>query len=287
MFFNNDLLVAAGVDPAKPPATWDEMLAAVPKLFKKEGENIAQFAFVPLWGSGGALAGWMIPYWQQNGELLSADERKSTLNNDKMVKAFEYTKRIYDLQGGRPAIEKARGDQVHEKIFSGGKLAMYFETYDTPFHQDKKDAWGKIKWSVNFAPIPPGGRPATYGGGWSNVIPMGAKNPDVAFAFIEFLTEPSVEARWQDFLGRIPSRKSVANSNDWQKGQPIRAHAAKEMAGANWVVTAPGGGPILQVHIQLAVDIYDGKKTIQEALKEADEKTQQLLDEAEKTSVVK
>jgi len=59
------------------------------------------------------------------------------------------------------------------------------------------------------------------------------------------------------------------------------------MAGAKWVISVPGGRAILGLHDELQNNIWQKKKTIQEALKETDEKVQQALDEALKHAVLK
>jgi len=290
LFLNNDALLEVGLDPAKPPATWDDMQSAVNKLFKKSGAEIARLAFAPGFGSEGNAGGWQVPYWQQGGELLSADETKSTINNEKAVRAFEYTLRLYEAQGGYDAIGAwVKAGQANPRdLLPLGKLAMLMEKYYTPIQKEHKEKWDKIKFTLSTMPIPPGGQNATSGAGWAHIIPTGAKNGEAAFAFLEFLFDKPQDLRYADVAEHMAVRKSVANSNDFIKNNPIRQHAVKEMAGARWVVTAPGGLQILGVHDgELPLNIWQKKKTIPEALAEAEAKCQKFLDEAEAKSVVK
>ena len=286
LFYNNDALLEVGLDPERPPTSWDEFHDAINKTFKKDGGSIARLGYVPLWGSGGSLAGWMIPYWQQGGDLTSADDSTSTMNNEMMVNAFEHTVRMYDEQDGYDAVAEFRGDIRTQQIFIDSKLAMYFEIYDIPNFPAYREGFAALSFGLAVEPIPPGGTPATYGGGGSKVMPNASSNPDGAFAFLEWLYDAPQELRFNDAKGRLPVQKAIANSPEWTKDDPLRLQASIEMAGAHWVVTAPGGIEILGLHVALPRAIYQGEKTIQEAIAETNEQTQIVLDETLSNSVL-
>lgn len=286
LFYNDDALVEVGLDPESPPTSWDEFHEAINLTFKKDGANIERLGFVPLWGSGGALAGWMIPYWQQGGSLTSADDSTSTMDNELMVNAFEHTLRMYEAQDGYAAIQEFRGEIRPQQIFVDGKLAMYFEIYDIPNFPDYREGFAALNYGLAVEPIPPGGTPATYGGGGSKVLPNASTNPEGAFAFLEWLYDAPQELRFNDEKGRLPVQQAIANSPEWTKDDPLRLQAAVEMAGAHWVVTAPGGIQILGLHVALPRTIYQGEKTIQEAIAETNEQTQIVLDETLANSVL-
>ena len=286
LFYNNDALLEVGLDPERPPTSWDEFHEAINKTFKKEAGSIARLGYVPLWGSGGSLAGWMIPYWQQGGDLTSADDSTSTMNNEMMVNAFEHTVRMYDEQDGFDAVAEFRGDIRTQQIFIDSKLAMYFEIYDIPNFPAYREGFAALSFGLAVEPIPPGGTPATYGGGGSKVMPNASSNPDGAFAFLEWLYDAPQELRFNDAKGRLPVQKAIANSPEWTKDDPLRLQASIEMAGAHWVVTAPGGIEILGLHVALPRAIYQGEKTIQEAIAETNEQTQIVLDETLSNSVL-
>ena len=286
LFLNHDVLIDVGLDPEADIGDWDDFHSASNKMFTQEGDNITRLGFVPNWGSAGIIAGWMIPYWQQGMELTSADESKATMDNSEMAAALEHSTRFYDEQGGWDAVQASRGDIRPQIFFTQGGVGMFFDTYSSPRELNYREEFAKIDYSVVFEPFPDDGQPATYGGGWSNVIPTGAKSAEGAFQFLEFLFMPAQDSRWADHWRRIPVRKSVGNSEDFIQGDADRAHAIAEMPGAHWVVTAAGGPDILGAHIQLSRDAWQHLKTIPEAMKEANAKTQQLLDEWEANSVV-
>ncbi|MDE2931695.1 MAG: extracellular solute-binding protein [Chloroflexota bacterium] len=286
LFLNHDVLIEVGIDPEAPIGDWEDFHSVSNKVLRREGDKITRMGFVPNWGSAGIIAGWMIPYWQQGAELTSADETKATMDNAEMAAALEHSTRFYDEQGGWDTVQAFREGVDVRLLFTQGGLGLYFDTYSTPRELKYREEFEKIDYSVVFEPYPDDGEPATYGGGWSNVIPTGAKSAEGAFKFLEFLFMPPQDSGWASHWNRIPVRKSVGNSEDFIQGDPDRAHAIAEMPGAHWVVTAAGGPDILGAHIQLSRDAWQHLKTIPEAMKEANAKTQQLLDEWEANSVV-
>ena len=48
--------------------------------------------------AGNAL--WLVPFWQLGGETIDKDGARITIDNEHGIKALEWLKRLYDLQGG-------------------------------------------------------------------------------------------------------------------------------------------------------------------------------------------
>lgn len=84
LYYNIDMFKKAGLDPNKPPRTWEELKAYAKKLTKVNPDNtIAQIGFIPNYGNS-----WLYLYsWQNGGEFMSKDGRTCTLNNPASVAA--------------------------------------------------------------------------------------------------------------------------------------------------------------------------------------------------------
>jgi len=67
----------------------------------------------------------------------------------------------------------------------------------------------------------------------------------------------------------------------------LRDLAVKEMPTAQWVIAAPGGDQIIGTEVGIMGDVLSGKQSAHHALASANQKTQGLLDEAYKNSVLK
>src|SRR5690348_8440435 len=79
LYYNKDLLEKAGLDPAKPPATWADIEAAAAKLTTKDsGGNYSQLGFVSTWGNPPGFLVWYLYAWQLGGDLTSDDGTKAT-----------------------------------------------------------------------------------------------------------------------------------------------------------------------------------------------------------------
>ncbi len=196
LFWNKKLFREAGLDPERPPQTWDELLDYAKRLTKynKDG-SIKQVGYIPMFGNC-----YLYLYsWQNGGEFMSPDGRTCTMNNPQSVAALEYVTKIYDELKGVEALDS----------FSAG-----FKSYDLdPFITDLVAMRVDVGWFIAFiarygpdvdfgvapAPVPKErlegkppfeGKPKfiTWSGGHSLAIPRGAKNPELSWRFIKFMS---------------------------------------------------------------------------------------------------
>lgn len=198
LYYNKKLFREAGLDPNKPPRTWDELLAYSKKLTKynKRG-GFDRIGFIPNFGNS-----WLYLYsWQNGGEFMSPDGRTCTLNNKRSVEALEYMTSVYDALKGVEAINSfSSGFKANElDPFLTGLVAMkidgnWFLNGIARFGPD-------LDFAVAPAPVPRerfegkgrfAGEPKfiTWSGGFSLVIPRGARNPEESWRFIKWLVSP-------------------------------------------------------------------------------------------------
>jgi len=97
LHYNKGFFREAGLNPDRPPATWDEMLTAIPRLTKRTGDELERAGWVPTRGFG---VPWLVPFWQLGGELLDKDEKKVVFNSPQVAQTFEWLLRVHGLQGG-------------------------------------------------------------------------------------------------------------------------------------------------------------------------------------------
>ena len=285
-FYNQDVFEAASygpvfvepnLDPHRAPTNWDEFLHATTLTCKKGNGKIERLGF---WHGNNPLAWWLVPYWQQGGQLLSADGLTSTIDNKMLARAFALTLRLLDLQGGLDAINTFKGDEPYQAIFSTGRCAMWTDEIDVIQSSEWAEIFADMNLGVATYPVAPGGSPAAYRGGGAHVVPLDAQDPDGAFAFLEWLFKEDNDLRFNDVRGSLPARRSVANSPEYTQGDPLRLHGVREMERAQGLVSAPGARAIADIHERMAHAIWQREMSISDALADGNAQVQQALDAA-------
>jgi ABC-type glycerol-3-phosphate transport system substrate-binding protein len=137
-------------------------------------------------------------------------------------------------------------------------------------------------WELQFAfatyPVPPNGKRANYGGGWANVLSSGAKNPEAAWAFLEFLSEDEQNLKLVDRYDQLPIRVATARSERFTKKDPFRILAAEEIPYRKFVIAAPGGSETLPIQAAMVNSILQGQVSVSDGLKDGQDQMQQVLD---------
>jgi len=191
LYYNPKLLEEAGIPRDRPPRTWDELLDYAVKLTKrKEDGSFERVGFAPNYGNS-----WLYLYgWQNGGRFMSDDGRTVTLNDPKIVEALEFMRKGYDILGGREETSKSVAGfaDVDSALdaFQNDLIAMKIDTQYpiltlAKYRPDKE-------FGVALAPTPTGEDFVTWSGGFSLVIPRGARHVEESWELIKWMT--SVEA---------------------------------------------------------------------------------------------
>lgn len=124
LYYNTEIFKAAGLDPATPPTTYEEMLdmaAKIDGLKTDDGNKIYAFgqttASVPI--SGSALTAFIYNF---GGDVVNADS-ELTIDNEGFKQAIEMLKTLDD-KGYMPQNAKLKDLR---NLFALGQLAMYYD----------------------------------------------------------------------------------------------------------------------------------------------------------------
>lgn len=215
LIYNKDHFEAAGLNPDHPPATWDELEEYSKKLtIDKDGDGtIDQYGFyVPALPASGALSIWMVlqwsPYlWQAGGEIIDTSKTQFIFNSKAGVEALSLWKRIYDN------LEFKNYTLTHDIGFSSGSVSMIMDgPWDLPTFRKMKN----INWAVASLPEGPV-KKATYIAGESLAIFKQSKNPEAAWKFVKWITQPETQALFSKTSGYLPVRSSVLDRDDYKE----------------------------------------------------------------------
>lgn len=203
LYYNRDAFRAAGLDPDRPPRTWSELKRMAVKLtrFDRNG-NIERVGYLPNYGNV-----WFYMYaWQNDGEFLSPDGRRCTLDDPRNVEALAYMAGLYNAIGGLSKVDaftSGMRDGVQDPFLTGD-VAMKVD--GNWFLESIVRYNPTLDFGVAPAPVPDAryrheGRYrnettwVTWCGGFSWVIPRGvpAGMRDLAWDFIRW--DNSLEAQ--------------------------------------------------------------------------------------------
>jgi len=274
LYYNKNAFKEVGLDPNKPPATWSELEAAAAKLDKKNADGSwARLGFSPL------ITGNWDQWATVNGAQYVTNDGKPNVNDPKVVEAVNWIKKWTDGFGGYDNFVKFRGtfSSPPNDAFMSGKVAMttdingYISQLNFYRPQVKKaDGSGNeaLDWGIANLPHNDTAPAANYSGGFALSIPRGSKNADAAWEFIKCATGVQPLVSWARDTYEIPANIQAAQDPtlladpNWQ----LTIDALKTTKVIPFASQDPNYGQEVD---KRQVDVYQGKKTAQQAMDEA------------------
>ena len=184
-YWNKKIFKEVGLDPDRPPQNWKELEEYSKKIvkFDKSGK-LLRAGFVPQFGNA-LLYMYM---WQNGGKLLSDDGKKCLVYSPQNIEALKWCVDFQDkIYGGAGNLDVFSASFQSRQFdpFLVGKIAMKIDGnwILNQIAKYKPD----FDFGVSLPPSPDGKKRITWSGGHSLVIPKGAKNPELAFKFIEWM----------------------------------------------------------------------------------------------------
>jgi ABC-type glycerol-3-phosphate transport system substrate-binding protein len=163
-------------------------------------------------------------------------------------------------------------------VFTVGRLGMQYHTSNakTTYEQNVPD----VRFGIGPLPLPSGGRPMNYAGGFALSIPKAARQADGAWRLSEFLATKEPQLIWSRERAGIPVLRAVATGAEFQAGDPARKVFVDELVrGAKWVPTIPGTVDVLSAFGKEFTAAINGEKPPRDALNTAATQVQVVLDQ--------
>ncbi|WP_113701666.1 ABC transporter substrate-binding protein [Nonomuraea lactucae] len=212
----------AGLDPDKPPATWEAVSEAAKKLTKRDGGKVThaglllpsqpigrQQTFAGLLGSAG-------------GDQLSADGKQVTFDSPAGVKALEYFIAAYQ---GPEAVANQLGASyvdlpVAQQPLVTGDASMTVLAPQTI----QQIVRAKPELDIRVMPVPKfegAERGIALGGaGPGLMINKDSAQKELAWKFISYMISKGTSVEYTEGIGAIPARVSAIES-DYVKNSPV------------------------------------------------------------------
>ncbi|GLY71700.1 ABC transporter substrate-binding protein [Amycolatopsis taiwanensis] len=202
LFWNKKMFEKAGI--ANPPTTWDELRSVAKELtggdkygYMLGAKGYGSFLFWP----------WL---WQNGGKVTNEDYTKATFNDAAGQEAWEFYSGLHLKDKVVPPTFLGVTDSwdQFEQPFITEQVAM-MAAGDFAVAPLKKGNPG-LEYAV--APLPKKINAATVQGGNVVSVTKAAKNVDLAWKFVSWLTSAEQEKVLQDGYQRLPARTDVTGS---------------------------------------------------------------------------
>ncbi|MCM2449242.1 ABC transporter substrate-binding protein [Agrobacterium vitis] len=264
LYYNRDMFKAKGLDPLKPPQTWDELLAAARKL-NDPAKNVYGLAFSAKASEEGTFQ--FLPWAQMGGGGYDH------INAPGAVKALETWKTIMTEKLASPDT-LTRGQWDSTGTFNSGNAAM---AISGPWELDRMLKEAKFDWGVALLPVPsPGAERSSGMGDFNWAIFSSTKHPAEAFKALEFFASQDKDM-FKNF-GQLPARSDIAIP---PSGSPLK-DAALQVFLEQMKYAKPRGPhpawPKISKAIQDAIQAaLTGQMTPKDALDQAQKKIKAAL----------
>jgi multiple sugar transport system substrate-binding protein len=216
LMYNKRMFEEAGLDPNKPPATWEEFRAYAEKLTKAP----EQYAYA-IFGakSGSSARRWLRVFWDAGCEFISRDfKRAAFLDKDECIEAFAREINFAIVDGFTPPGATTADFEFVITAFAQRRVAMHMGGPNNAAIAEARNPG--IFDELALAPMPDTG--ASLVGGDAMVIPAGAKHPVEAMRWIAFINSKELQVRSSLVLNATPSRPD-ALSDERIQAKPLLA----------------------------------------------------------------
>ena len=220
--YNRDLVVKAGLDPNKPPKTFDEYQAWAKKL---TGNN--QWATAVLGGKTDTTTRVLLTWiWANGGEAFNADLTEATFaRNPKSLQAIKHYLSLAGKDGVAAPSPTTTNYLEQTNLFAQGKIATMRNAYWSVAKVvgDNPAMAGKMFVAPNPANVPNAPTLSTMTAG---SISHSCPHPDAAWKFIKFDAEKKWAIQRAKVANWMPLRNDLADEPEI-KSDPMLAQFVK------------------------------------------------------------
>jgi len=204
VYINVDHFKEAGLDPAKPPATWTELADAAKKLTKRDGDKITRYGF-EMPGSYDYL-GWLTQAFTMSngGQFFNVSAPGEVYYDQPSTRgAVQF---LHDLVFTHKVMPEGVIDpnQTSSDFFAGKASMVLLSTGSLSFIRNG----AKSPYTVAF--VPRNVRNAVPIGGASLIVFKGItpEQRKAAWKFVTYMTSAETLGSWSRFTGYFAPRKS-------------------------------------------------------------------------------
>ncbi|RPH33055.1 ABC transporter substrate-binding protein [bacterium] len=212
LFFNKRLFREAGLDPERPPETWDDVRAMNERLTRRDEQGrIVRMGFIPNYGN---VQTFMLMAWQKGARFLDESGTRVNFADSAAQAALDWVEDFYKRYPVDDVAAFMGGlGFADQHGFIAGKVAMM--VLDSSFPDQIKAYRPDLEYGVAMVPHFEGSPSASVAGSWWLAIPRGAKEPEAAWEFIKHATGKEAQLREVEM-----QEESMFPANRWAAADP-------------------------------------------------------------------
>lgn len=273
ILYRKDIFDEKGVEV---PTTWDELVAAAQALTDGDSYGMA------LVGTNDGSGAGRFQYVLRNFGVdeFTQDENGKWVTDIGSQKYIDALRAYTDLDvtyGVCPpgVIETDYPTAVN--LFSSGKAAMLITGSNAigAITSQVPDLKGKL----GSFPVPAVERSVSAPGGFGFFISSTSEHQAEAAEFIKFMLEKDREIEFASMTGRLPTRTEALEDSTIRE-MPEMSGFLQAMEVIYQTPTIPGYTEVQDVHGQAYQSVFTGEATVEEAAAKAQERAQEICDEA-------
>ena len=269
LYYNKDAFREAGLDPEKPPTSWDELVEYGKKL-TTDGQ----------WGLEIPSTGYQ--YWmlqalalQTDSNIMSYDGKETYFNAPHVQESLQF---YLDLSQEHEVMPEGVIEWATvPSDFLSGKTAMMYHTTGN-LSNVKENA--EFDFGVAFLPANNQFGSPTGGGNIYLFKDIPDENREAAIKFVEFLTEPERVAQWSIDTGYVATRASAYETDklkEYVEEFPAALVAREQLEFSDSELATYQNGEIQKILNDNIQSVLVGDSSVEDALNKAQEQAEKAL----------
>lgn len=268
---NADHFKAAGLNPADPIESWDDLVRIAQKLTVRQGDRITRRGFDFPYLQNFYSNTFQILLYQAGGSILNPQQTESVINSPAGVRALTFWRdviRKYHIGGPEYSPRDATNPM---QDYTSGDVSMFIAyPWTLPAAESNPTVYGatRVKLLPQFDPR----RPATIAYAYYWMVNSESKNQPEAWKFINFLS--SRPTRWLKEVGFVQPRKGWESTPE-ARNFPFLDVWLQAMEQSRFILQHPRvpeiGQTIIRAIERTIFNNVDPKASLDQAKREIDE----------------
>jgi multiple sugar transport system substrate-binding protein len=284
-FYNKRLFREVGLDPEKPPKTWDEVKAISKRFDKKNSKGqLVRTGFFPFFTSSTVASQMtsptaMLMAWEKGANFLVNNGTKVCLSSPEIIEPLQWIADYYsDYSLDEVSAFVAGFGYADQHCFVSEKMAMMVLSSTFPEHIERYHP--DLDYGISMIPTFEGCPIASSSGCFWVAIPRGTKHPEEAWEFIKYMMSKEVQIKTVEAMEEnlFPSNKRAVMDKRFLKDENTKIFV-KHLEVAHSPSIIPMAHDVFWREFYSAQErIVYGIQSIEKSLKQAEQIIQRELD---------